>query len=335
MNLRRLCVILLQVKYYQYHKTAVIVLLCNFYSCNAFPVCSDFPREDTYEEDEGETGTYLSPEAYEGGYISKRYHKKKHQMYQRISGARQYEIGIDVPYEPCLESKSWNRTSNGKRSSFLVVPAKRSRTAARQQVVSLFPASVTAAPHVKTDASSGDTNSLQDDESSLHGGSMQWRNMDYESTVDFDRQLPYNSSEVSTKANKKKKLNILGYRTAQNTANSYAPASVKVNTLSFLCGPCFCCLQYFLSPDLFLFQSHMYDQRLQVEDYLKKRPEGHQYNSNRIYGNVILFVYIECKQTMSCWNQLLCTCSTLFGIQQISANCIAFICSFKWCTTCF
>jgi hypothetical protein len=75
-----------------------------------------------------------------------------------------------------------------------------------------------------------------------------------------------------------------------------ALASVKINTLSFLCGPCFCCLHYFLNPDLFLFQSHMYDQRLQVEDYLKKRPESHQYNSNGIYGDFILFVDIDCTQ---------------------------------------
>ncbi|GJN22105.1 hypothetical protein PR202_gb09641 [Eleusine coracana subsp. coracana] len=233
--------------------------LMDEYEASACDSAADFPREDTYGEDEGETCTYLSSEAYEGGFTSKMCHKKKHQMHQRISGGRQYEIGLDVPYEPCFESKSANRPMlpNGKRSSsFLAVPAKRNRTAARQRVVSPFHGA-TGASHAicKTDASSGDTNSLQDDERSLHGGSLQWRNLDYESTVDFDGQLPYDAAEVSTKANKKKKLTNPGYKTAQNTANSRAPATVK---------------------------SHMYDQRLQFEDYLKKRPEMHQYMSNGI-----------------------------------------------------
>ncbi|KAK3137821.1 hypothetical protein QOZ80_5AG0360920 [Eleusine coracana subsp. coracana] len=242
---------------FEHHKRAGNAELMDEYEASACDSAADFPREDTYGEDEGEACTYLSSEAYEGGFTSKMCHKKKHQMHQRISGGRQYEIGLDVPYEPCFESKSANRPMlpNGKRSSsFLAVPAKRNRTAARQRVVSPFHGA-TGASHAicKTDASSGDTNSLQDDERSLHGGSLQWRNLDYESTVDFDGQLPYDAAEVSTKANKKKKLTNPGYKTAQNTANSRAPAT-----------------------------SHMYDQRLQFEDYLKKRPEMHQYMSNGI-----------------------------------------------------
>ncbi|CAN6331761.1 unnamed protein product [Urochloa humidicola] len=238
--------------------------------CDSAAVCSDLLRENAYE-DEGET--YLSPKAYDGVCLSNMGHKKKHQMQQRINVARPYEIGTDMPYEPCLESKSGNRPllSNGKRpSSFLSIPPKRIRTAARQRVVSPFHAGSSGPPQVtsKTDASSGDTNSYQDDQSSLHGGSMPWRNMDFESTVDSDRRLPYDA-EVCTKVNKKKNVKMPGYKIAQNVVNSSVPTSVK-------------------------FQSRMYDPRLQVDitdkyeqkEYLKKRSDIHQYDSN---GNSVAY----------------------------------------------
>ena len=43
--------------------------------------------------------------------------------------------------------------------------------------------------HFVIDVSSGDTNSYQDDQSSLHGESLTRKNMNYALTVDFDRQL--------------------------------------------------------------------------------------------------------------------------------------------------
>ncbi|XP_004960997.1 chromatin modification-related protein EAF1 B isoform X1 [Setaria italica] len=239
--------------------------------CDSAAVCSDLLWENAYEEDEGETCTYLSPKAYDGGCLSNMGHKKKHQMQQRISILRPYEIGTDMPYEPCLESKSGNQPllSNGKRpTSFLAIPPKRIRTAVRQRVVSPFHAGATGPTQVtsKTDASSGDTNSYQDDQSSLHGP---WRNTDFESTVDSDRQLPYDASEVCTKANKKKKFKKPGYKIAQNTINSSVPTSVK-------------------------FQGRMYDPRLQVDltnkyeqkEYLKKRSDVHRYDSN---GNSVAY----------------------------------------------
>lgn len=204
---------------------------------NVFTVCSDMLRENAYE-DESEMCTYLSQKAYDGGCPSNMGHKKKHLMHQRISVARQYEIGTIVPYEPCLERKSGNQPliSNGKRpTSFLAMPPKRIRTAARQRVVSPFHGGAGGPPQVtsKTDASSGDTNSYQDDQSSLHSGSLPWRNTDFESTVDSDRQLPYGASEACTKANKKKKVTNPGYKIAQNTINCSVPTSVKVSSLSF------------------------------------------------------------------------------------------------------
>ena len=140
--------------------------------------------------------------------------------------------------------------SNAKRpSSFVGIPTKDIRTAARQRVVSPFPASAGGTPQVtsKTDVSSGDTNSYQDDQSPLHGGSSAWKNMEYESTGDFDR---HDGSEAWTKANKKKKQKNPGYKTAQNTANSRA-AAVKVNSLSML--PIYCCLGCFIGVIFFSF----------------------------------------------------------------------------------
>ncbi|OEL27980.1 Chromatin modification-related protein EAF1 A [Dichanthelium oligosanthes] len=240
--------------------------------CDSAAVYSDLLRDNAYEEDEVETCTYLSPKAYDGGCLSNMGHKKKHLMQQRINIARPYEIGISVPYEPCLESKSGNQPllSNGKRpSSFLAIPPKRVRTAARQRVVSQFHAGASGQPQVtsKTDASSGDTSSYQDDQSSLHGGSLPWRNTDFESTVDSDRQLPYDASEVCTKANKKKKLKNPGYKVAHNV-NSSVPTSVKVNSLSFIA------LTFWFFKISF------------QKEYLKKRSDIHQYDSN---GNSVAY----------------------------------------------
>jgi len=64
----------------------------------------------------------------------------------------------------------------------------------------------------KTDASSGDTNSCQDDQSSLHGGSFSRKNADIESTVDFDLLLVYYGREFSSKSKKKNKPKFQGYK---------------------------------------------------------------------------------------------------------------------------
>jgi hypothetical protein len=237
MTMRHLRVILLQVKRISTLNMLYIVMHFIHICSNFYTVCSDLPQENAYEEDEGETCTFLSPKAYVGGSISNMVHKKKHVMPQRISLARPYEIGTYVPYQPCMESKSRNQPllSNGKRpTSFLAIPPKRTRTAARQQVVSPFHAGASVPPQ---DFSSGNTNSYQDDQSSLHSESLPWRNMDFESTVDSDRQLPYDAGEMCTKVNNKKKLKNSGYKIAQNAANLYVPTSAKVHFSSFIGAP--------------------------------------------------------------------------------------------------
>jgi len=68
---------------------------------------------------------------------------ERNTLCHRMNGARPYEIGADMAYDSILESKPGNQQllSNGKRTTdFLSIPIKRIRTAARQRVVSPFPA---------------------------------------------------------------------------------------------------------------------------------------------------------------------------------------------------
>lgn len=207
---------------------------------------ADAHRGHAYEDDDVEASTYVLHGTYDDGLPSKSSHKKKHLMQQRMNGTRHYSTGVDMPYDPYVESKPGNQPflSNGKRpSDFFNIPTKRIRTAARQRVVSPYPANASGATAFtsKTDASSGDTNSCQDDQSSLHGGSFPRKNVDIESTVDFDRQL-YDGSEVSTKSKKKKKSKHPGYKTPQSVAESCSLIAGKVkifmSTLSLSCLQC-------------------------------------------------------------------------------------------------
>uniref|UniRef100_A0ACD5VRC9 Uncharacterized protein n=1 Tax=Avena sativa TaxID=4498 RepID=A0ACD5VRC9_AVESA len=216
-------------------------------TCDFVP---DVHRENGYD-DEGEAYTYLLPRTYDGGLTSKSGHKKK--QHQRMNDTRSYDNGVDPPYDPFLESKTGNQPflSNGKRPpDFLSIPTKRVRTAARQRVASPFSAGVAGTPQFtsKTDASSGDTNSCQDDQSLLHGGFFPRKNAEIESSVDFDKQLIYDGSEVSTKSKKRKKHKHPGYKAPQSAAESYTLMAGK-------------------------------------KDYLKKRLEAYQFDPN---GNIAL-----------------------------------------------
>ncbi|XP_062203024.1 chromatin modification-related protein EAF1 B-like isoform X2 [Phragmites australis] len=253
-----------------YNKKIGNTALKDDYEPSVFDSVADVPMENAYGDDEGEAHTFLLPGTYDGGFTSKLNHKKKHPLQQRMNGARAYETGADMPYESFLENKSGNQQvlSSGKRTSdFLSVPIKRIRTAARQRIGNPFPANVAGIPQFtsKADASSGDTNSCQDDQSSLHGGTFPRRNTDVESTVDFDRQLLYDGNEVSTKSKKKKKPKHQGYKTPNSVTESCTLMAPGKGT---------------------------YDPRPQVDstaqyeqDYLKKRLEAHQFDSN---GNIVI-----------------------------------------------
>ncbi|KAM1234258.1 hypothetical protein ACFX13_003938 [Malus domestica] len=162
-------------------------------------------QETAYDEDEGETSTYYLPGAFEGSRSLKSNQKKRRNL--KLHASRSYE-GADLPYGNCTTATQQSM-SMGKRPASLNVgsiPTKRTRTASRQRVVSPFgagPAGNVQAPN-RTDASSGDTNSFQDDQSTLHGGSQFQKSMEVESVGDFEKQLPYDYAETSMKPKKKK-----------------------------------------------------------------------------------------------------------------------------------
>lgn len=166
-------------------------------------------QENCYDEDEGETSTYYLPGGFEGSKPSK-YSQKKKKNSIKPYNARPYEMGSDFPYGHCTIGAQQSAFMGKRPANSLNVgsiPTKRVRTASRQRGLSPFGAGVTGcvqAPN-KTDASSGDTSSFQDDQSTLHGGSQIQKSLEVESVVDFEKQLPFDSAEVSTKPKKKKK----------------------------------------------------------------------------------------------------------------------------------
>ncbi|KAJ6814156.1 chromatin modification-related protein EAF1 B-like isoform X1 [Iris pallida] len=251
---------------------------CDASICDSVP---DGPREYVFEEEEGETGSYFLPGAFEGSLSSKFTHKKRKKSQQKSYAARLYDAGADLSYDPCLEGTSANQGFMfvGKRPSSSLnvcsIPTKRVRTAARQRIVSPFSAGVSGTLQVtsKTDISSGDTNSFQDDQSSMHGGTQARKNMEVESTVDFEKKITTDGIEISTKSKKKKKSKHGGY--TMNIADS----GVLLGT-----G-----------------KGSLLDQRLQVDsmvqheqrDHVKKRLEGHHFESN---GNIGIYVQPAAKK---------------------------------------
>ncbi|KAL0436159.1 UNVERIFIED_CONTAM: Chromatin modification-related protein EAF1 A [Sesamum radiatum] len=170
-------------------------------------------QENAFDEDEGETSTYNTSVVFEGSKSS-RYGQKKRKHLTHAYGARSYEMGSDLLPMHYAENKVVNQQSAllAKRpggSLNVSIPTKRVRTASRR-VIGSFNAGASGfqLPN-KTDASSGDTNSFQDDQSTLRGGLVVPNNSEVESAADFERQLPFESAEVSTKPKKKKKAKHL------------------------------------------------------------------------------------------------------------------------------
>lgn len=162
-----------------------------------------------FDEDEGETSTYYLPGAFESSRSFNISHKKRKNLMKSHS-ARSYDLGDDLPYV--------NNTGGSNSSSLMAkrpdsninagsVPTRRVRTASRQRVVSPFGCATTGNLPVpsKTDASSGDTSSFQDEYSSLHGGSAVQKGTEVESSVNFEKLLPYDMAETSGRPKKKKK----------------------------------------------------------------------------------------------------------------------------------
>ncbi|XP_022728005.1 chromatin modification-related protein EAF1 B-like isoform X2 [Durio zibethinus] len=180
----------------------------SFYDAGAEFGYDDF----VYDEDEGETSTYYLPGAFEGSKSST-LNQKKQKKSMKSYAARPYEMDADLPYANCAQQSMLI----GKRppSSLNVgpIPTKRVRTGSRQRVLSPFSSAAAGgglqAP-TKTDGSSGDTNSFQDDQSTLHGEFQIQKSMEVDSLGDFERQLPYDCIETPTKPKKKRKAKNLG-----------------------------------------------------------------------------------------------------------------------------
>ncbi|KAL5562108.1 hypothetical protein UlMin_031855 [Ulmus minor] len=166
---------------------------------------SDYGFQETaYIEDEGETSTYYLPGAFEGSKPSKSHQKKRKYM----KYTRPFDGGLDVPYGHCITVPQQSMLMGKRPASLNVgsIPTKRVRTANRQRILSPFggPANASLQVQMKADASSGDTNSFQDDQSTLQVGSQFQKSVEVESVADFDKQLPYDSAETSMKPKKKK-----------------------------------------------------------------------------------------------------------------------------------
>lgn len=184
---------------------------------SAYDAVADFGSQDNaYEEDEGETSTYDTAAAFEDSK-SLRFAHKKWKNSNKAYNSRTFEVVADSPFMQCMENKAVNQQSVlvGKRAAGSLnvsFPTKRVRTNSRQRVLSPFSAGISGCVQMttKTDGSSGDTNSFQDDQSTLHGGCHLQNNMEVESVGDFEKQLPFDSTEISTKNKKKKKPKHLG-----------------------------------------------------------------------------------------------------------------------------
>ncbi|XP_042513267.1 chromatin modification-related protein EAF1 B-like isoform X2 [Macadamia integrifolia] len=228
-------------------------------------------RENAYEEDEGGTGTYYSPGNFQGRKPSK-FVQKKQKTLLKSYPPRSYEVRAD-PYGHCMENKLATQPSSlmGKRPNSLAVgsiPTKRMRTASRQRVLCPFSAAATGSVQItnKTDVSSGDTSSFQDDQSTLHGGSQFRKEMEVESTGEFGKQLPSDYTDILTKPKKKKKAKHLFYK---NSLHSTEAGVLSGKGVAFE-------------------QRCQLDSMVQSEqrDHSKKRMEGHHFESN---GNNGLF----------------------------------------------
>lgn len=190
-------------------------------------------RENADEEN-GEMGIYYLPRGFESTKPSKYVQRIKKSL-QKPYGARSYEIGSDLPYGYCLESKlgSHSLLLTGKRPSSNLnvglIPTKRVRTTKRQRVASPFGAGGAGGGQRanKTDASSGDTSPFHEDQTSVHGGSQTQKILEVESTGDFVKQLPFDTTDIYTKS--KKKAKHLGYRNTLSSTDSVGfMGSVKV-----------------------------------------------------------------------------------------------------------
>ncbi|RZB60285.1 Chromatin modification-related protein EAF1 A [Glycine soja] len=168
-------------------------------------------QENAYDEEEGETRTYYLPSVYEGNRSSKSAQKKHKNL--KAYTPRFGDAGADFPYVHYATGNQPSMLFEKRPASLNVgsIPTKRMRTATRHRVVSPFTVNIgTVQAQAKADASSGDTNSFHDDQSTLHVGPLIQKSTEVESVADYEKQLSHDCAETFVKTKKKKKAKTLG-----------------------------------------------------------------------------------------------------------------------------
>ncbi|KAJ3691886.1 hypothetical protein LUZ61_000021 [Rhynchospora tenuis] len=252
----------IEFQFAQYKKTSIIA---HHDDCETSNSVADLSRENAYEEDEVQTGTY----AYEEGFSPKFSKKRKHPdpSHRKAYASRLHETGVQaILQEPYPDTKPPVQTqvlSNGKRPlhspNIVIIPAKKVRTQVPgRKPGPHFSGAMAAGMHtgIKMDASS-DTNSYQEERASVqHCDSFGRRNVEVESPV--ARGGPSYDELVAKSKKKKAKYSEPLYSSVGSGKNS-----------------------------LFEHRSHgdasrQHDQK----DHLKNRNESHQIDNgnNVIYG---------------------------------------------------
>lgn len=175
---------------------------------SACDVVADVESQDNvYDEYDLDASAYDMPMTFEGSKSSRTGQKKRKHLTHAYRG-RSCEVNSDVLYaeNKVLAQQSVLMAERPGGNLNVSIPTKRVRTASRR-VISPFSAGTSGCVPLpsKTDASSGDTNSFQDDQSTLHGGSFLPNSVEVQSVGEYEKQLPIDSTEISTKLKKKKK----------------------------------------------------------------------------------------------------------------------------------
>ncbi|XP_016700070.2 chromatin modification-related protein EAF1 A-like [Gossypium hirsutum] len=142
------------------------------------------------DEEERETSTYYFPGAFEDSKSSKLNQKKWKKIKSYL--ARPYEMGAYFPHRHCAQQSMLIRKRPASSLNVNPIPMKCVRTGSRQRVLSPFssaPAAGSLQGPTKTDASSGDTNSFQDDQNTLNEGFQIQKSM--EVVIGITRVLQY------------------------------------------------------------------------------------------------------------------------------------------------
>ncbi|KAK4270225.1 hypothetical protein QN277_023287 [Acacia crassicarpa] len=160
-----------------------------------YDAAADAGSEDlAYDEDEQETGIY---------YLHGQKKLRNMKSYSPES-CDQYTVGTQP-------SMLFARRTASLHVGSVPTKRKRKHVTCRKRVVSPFMVTGTMQAQTKTDASSGDTNSFQDDYSTLRGGSQILKSLEVESVGDLEKQLPSDCVETSFRPNKKAKNLVSAY----------------------------------------------------------------------------------------------------------------------------